>query len=206
MKNSTKDLLRLFADEVHESLSWFHDMATVGGPDETETKAYDGFIPYTDGGFTVTGYADFASAYGSGCVPVAIQDMLDSTLEKCRREFEREHGVDPWEMDDDHELREEWYEYENTWLSEGTTYFYRVRALFYEAGNRHGEEGYRDVDHVYFDAYINTDLEYGRDYIAWAGGNQTHGGWKRVIKADRLNEKAIRKLAEEAINNIGEYA
>lgn len=51
-------------------------------------------------------------------------------------------------------------EYEDTWLTEGGTYFYKVRAMVFSAHNPRNETG---EDEVYILAAINLDFEYGRD-------------------------------------------
>lgn len=56
--------------------------------------------------------------------------------------------------------REELWEVTDHWLTEGATFWYEIRVLYFEDGHRHNTLG---ADQVYTMAGINTDFEYGRD-------------------------------------------
>ncbi len=192
--------------EVLSDLGQFNDVVMT--PDELdpiETEPYSGFIPFTDGGFEIGAYADFRAAHGSGCVPNAIQEMLDSTLKDCAESFVREKGLpegcDPW---DEEEVREEYWDWEDTWLSEGCTYFYKVRAIFYRADNSRNETG---SDEWYFWACLNVDLEYGRDSVPWFsvyGGNpdQCRGEWSETVKAADITPDVLARIRSDIVNAL----
>lgn len=191
---------------------------------DVPNRSYDGFIPYTDGGVEGIGRQDIGSVYGSGAVPNAIQPILESMLKDMDEKWDREnpeHTV-AWlypEKEDDRQLeliegvrhsdlrdevKERYYEFERTWLGEGTTYFYKVRALYYHAGDRQNKTG---EDEVYFFVGINTDLEYGRDYIAWLpymGGKaqQTEWGWERTVKAKDCTPSLLARIMKPALKAL----
>ena len=83
-------------------------------------------------------------------------------------------------------LREEWYEFEDMYLSEGATFFYEIRVLYYERDHRRNNTG---ADEMYVMSGINTDFEYGRE-----SGLET--AIERDIKLARLNETRIRKIVD----------
>lgn len=86
----------------------------------------------------------------------------------------------------------------------GTTYFYKVRCQYYTADNPRNESG---EDEVHFTAYLNTDLEYGRDYIPWlsyTGGkaDQTYGGFGETVPVSELTPERFEELYEEALDAL----
>lgn len=202
-------LAERFVQGVCEELERFDDVYGMK-VEPVETEAYDGFIPYTDGGYDGIAYGLLSYAHGSGSAPAPIQRIIDSTLKDAEAEFERERGIHPDKLERDSELLEDWYEFESNWLSEGGTYFYKVRVLFYRPDNYRNDSGDYEVRMF---AYLNTDLEYGRDSIPWLrcyGSNpdQTTGDWERTMTAAEFNalgNEGIDKLIEEAtahLNNL----
>jgi hypothetical protein len=220
-------LAERFVKGVCENVESFDDVyGTEVEP--VATEAYDGFIPFTDGGFDGVAYGLLSYAHGSGSAPAPIQAIIDSSLRDAESEFEREHGVtveslylqrqemwEQWEAQKtlpgldrpsyppEPELLETWYEFQDSWLSEGGTYFYKVRVLFYRPDNYRNNSGDYEVRMF---AYLNTDLDYGRDSIPWLrcyGKNpdQTTGDWERTMTAAEfiaLGETGIDSLIEEA--------
>jgi hypothetical protein len=79
--------------------------------------------------------------------------------------------------------------------------------MFLDADDRQNETGKPEV---YIDAYLNTDIGYGRDHIAWMphyGGkaNQTVGSFKLTMPADdfaALDDDALEALAIEAVKQL----
>lgn len=223
-------LAERFVEGVCANLERFDDVyGTKVEP--VETEAYDGFIPYTDGGYDGIAYGLLSYAHGSGFAPAEIQAIIDSTLKDAEAAFAEEHGVTvealyqqradmyaEWEQPaipgiekasypPEPELLETWHEFEDSWLSEGGTYFYKVRVLFYRPDNYRNDSGDYEVRMF---AYLNTDLEYGRDSISWMpalGGkaDQTSGTWERTMTAAEFNalgEAGIEALVEEATTHL----
>jgi hypothetical protein len=188
--------------------------------DEVENRSRDGFIPFTDGGFDGLASASMNYAYGSGQVPDAIQPYLDSALKDIETEWDKEHPDKPvaWLYADDSDQltlpgvppsterdlwREKFYEYQDANMSEGGTYFYKVRVLFH--GDQHSSES--GEPEAYFMVGINTDFEYGRDNIPWLAcygqkTQQTQWLWEKTVKIKNLNERRIESLIRQAIKGL----
>lgn len=150
-------------------------------------KSYDGFIPFTNGGFDLTVPTDLMSMYGSGSGPAneIVSKQLDTIIETSQREaleqFVQENKSvfeelfpdadldkpsydvinyhDLYDMDQGN-LAEQLSEYENEYMTEGSTFFYQLRAIYYSADNARNESG---EDEILFLAGTNLDFEYGRD-------------------------------------------
>lgn len=149
--------------------------------------SYDGFIPFTNGGFDLTVPTDLRTMYGSGYGPSnekideylqgviesSQQDALESFVQENKPLFEElmpEVDVDnpTYDMVNYHLLYDKGYgdlaeklsEYEDSYMSEGGTFFYQLRAMYYSADNPRNESG---EDEILFLAGVNTDFEYGRD-------------------------------------------
>jgi hypothetical protein len=94
---------------------------------------------------------------------------------------------------------EKLHDFEREWFQDDI-YFWKVRAMFHAPDDPNNETGEPEV---YFDAYINTDLGYGRDYIGWlscygSNPNQTRGDWKKTYTVARL-EKLIRRFGADKL-------
>lgn len=89
-------------------------------------------------------------------------------------------------------MRESLWEICDGWLTEGSTFFYEITAIFYEAGHRRNNTG---ADEVYIFAGINTDFEYGREK-----GLETVDG--RDFKLARLTPKRIDAIVDALVNKI----
>lgn len=149
--------------------------------------SYDGFIPFTNGGMDLTVPTDLRSAWGSGSFPCnkkvreylegviesSQQDALESFVQENKSVFEKlfpDADLDNPTYDlinyhalydmDRGDLAERLSEIEDEWLSEGATFFYQLRAMYYSADNARNVSG---EDEILFLAGINTDFEYGRD-------------------------------------------
>lgn len=218
----------VFVRKVALCRQWVEDvLESTGGEDvisrdidEVENRSRDGFIPFTDGGFDGIASASMNYAYGSGQVPSAIQPYLDSALrdiEKSWDEENPEHTV-AWLYSDEPEQatlpgippsrerdhwREKFYEHQDANMSEGGTYFYKVRVLF------HGEDhtSVSGEPEAYFMVGINTDFEYGRDSIPWLAyygqkTQQTTWLWEKTVKVKNLTPKRIESLIGQAIKAL----
>jgi hypothetical protein len=206
------ELCRQWAQDVLDVVEGFDDVYSVS-LDEVENRSRDGFIAFTDGGFNGIGTATMSAAHGAGCVPQAIQPYLDKTINDIEREWNEKNPERPvdWLYADNNDservcLREEYQEFEHESLSEGGTYFYKVRVLFYDRSNNSNETGEPEA---FFMVGINTDFEYGRDSIPWLrcygqDPQQTKWLWEKTVKIRDLNARRIASLAKQAIKALGD--
>lgn len=184
--------------------------------EEIEYEPRSGFIPYTDGGHFACLPASIDASIGAGTLPAPVQAIVDRNEPGLIAAWDEAHpatphaafyGADapedlPPELE---EAREAFWDFEHEWWGEGGTYFWKATAQLYAPDNRNnptpGEWS------VYLSAWLNTDLDYGRDYIAWLacyGSNpdQTRGRWEKIMSLARflkLSEARVSALAEEAI-------
>lgn len=212
------DLVRSWIADVIDSVENFDDVYSYDTePEEIENEHRSGFIPWTEGGWIAVLNACLAYAHGSGGGPKAVQPIIDSTLDDAAVAFcEDRKWKLPSEgaaeaawvligaLPDDSDDREAWYEWENEWLFEGGTYFYKVRAIYYMPDNSDNQTGEPEV---YFDAYLNIDFEYGRDSIPWLSAygqntDQTSGTWKRTIPVREITPELIAELTQQAIEAL----
>ena len=100
-----------------------------------------------------------------------------------------------WESVEGRE-REDFYEYEHEFLSEGGEYFLQCTVLYYAANHRRNLTG---KDEVYIFAGVNTDFTYGRER-----GLETT--FERTYALDRLTEDRIRVIIEAAADSINKEA
>lgn len=212
-----RPICRDWAEEVLESLG---DEVYGSRVDEVENKFRDGFIPYTEGGVEGIGYGELSYAHSSGCAPAVIQPYVDQSVKDAEEEWDRqnpEHSISWLYAKDDEDQgdllgksrerehwKEKWYEFEDEWLREGGTYFYKVRCLYFAPGNRHNESGEPEI---FFMVGINTDFEYGRDSIPWlrcygSEPNQNEWVWEAAVKAKDLTPELGEQLAQAAIKQL----
>lgn len=208
--------VRRWAEEVLENVEGFEDVYSTR-IDEVENRSRDGFWAFTDGGFNGIGYGSMGHAHGSGCAPKVVQPYIDSTLAEVEKDWDEKNPTHPtswlfaktedeakqFEMfgpskERDH-WREKFWEIENSAFDEGSTYFYKVRVLFH--GDRH--RSVSGEPEAFFMVGINTDFEYGRDYIAWLpymGGKaqQTEWLWEKTVKVSELTNEMIDTFIAEA--------
>jgi len=214
-----RTLVQKWVEEVLDNVGGFGDVYDTRS-DEIENKSRSGFIPFTDGGFEGIAYASLSAAHGSGSAPAAIQGYIESAQKEAREEWDRQHpeltydaifaetveeagqqplpGFKPSREND--AQREQYWEHEDNWMSEGGTYFYKVRAIFFDQDNSRNESGEPEV---YFMVGLNTDFEYGRDNIPWlacygAKTQQTTWPWEKTVKVDEITDELVETMVEEA--------
>lgn len=156
----------------------------------------DGFYPYTLGGFEAVLCASLGEAYSSGYIPACVQPYVDGTLEEVEKDFCKEYGLKELFPDElTEEQAEKFWEMENRALYDyDSTYFYKVRA-------------WKDKDGtIFFDSYINTDFGYGRDYVSYAGGDKTHGRYKRRFYiSENLSQEQVKRICEQVAREVVKY-
>lgn len=90
-------------------------------------------------------------------------------------------------------LREAFYEYSDEWMTEGSTFFYELRVLFYQGSHRRNACDGRDQISVF--AGINTDFEYGREK-----GLET--AIERDYKLERLTPARVARIVESFADKL----
>jgi hypothetical protein len=216
------ELCRQWTLDVLAEVEGFEDVYSTK-VSEVENRSRDGFIAFTDGGFAGIGTATMDAAYGSGCVPEAIKPYLDreiKDIEEAWNEKHPEHPVDwIYASDEPHPTlpgipasterehwREKFYDFEHESMSEGGTYFYKVRVVFYDRSNSSNETGEPEA---FFMVGINTDFEYGRDSIPWLrcygrDPQCTKWLWEKTVKIKDLSPRRIASLTRQAIKALGD--
>jgi len=182
-------------------------------------KSYDGFMPFTNGGFDLMLATDLMAAYGSGSMPcnekisAYLQGVIESSQQDALEEFVQENksvfeelfpnqDVDNPTYDlinyhklydmDQGNLAEQLSEYEHEYMSEGCTFFYQFRAMYYSADNPRNESG---DDEILFMAGVNLDFEYGRD-----GGLEVT--YENCVPVSLLTIEEIDTIIDEMVDSI----
>jgi len=186
-------------------------------PEPIETEPRDGFWPWTSGGYHMCLPAMLSHHWGTGRVPASLQPMIDEGDRIIANEWARRFPDRPplldciaaWEETDPlHKWHEAACEWEcESWNEDTDCYFWKARVMFLAPGDMQNETGKPEV---YIDAYLNTDLNYGRDHIPWlraygTNPDQTTGSFKRTIPlADfiAMDSAALEALCAEAIASL----
>jgi hypothetical protein len=211
-KSNAHKLALAIADGMKSNDEAIYYYGEDEGIEAIESEPRDGFIPYTSGGFEVCLPASLNSAHSSGRIPAPLQGIIDSWLKDAADEWAREYPGKPSLIDcicgEDEDLSELACEFESEYLcNSDECYFWKARVMFLDADDRQNESGKPEV---YIDAYLNTDIGYGRDHIPWMphyGGkaNQTVGSFKLTIAADdfaAMGDDALETLAIEAVKQL----
>ena len=211
-KSNAYKLALAIADGMKSNDEAIYCYGETEGIEPIESEFRDGFIPYTSGGFEICLPASLYSANSSGRIPAPLQSIIDGWLKDCADDWAREYPEKPSLEDcvcgDDDDLRAEAEEFETDYLcNSDECYFWKARIMFLGADDRQNETGKPEV---FIDAYLNTDIGYGRDHIPWMphnGGkaNQTVGSFKITIPADQfaaLDDEALDALAIEAVKQL----
>lgn len=169
-----------------------HDHAFTTSVEDIERDHVPGFIPYTDGGWTGTATFGFYSE-PSWSVDV-IQPSLEQDYDDMVEAFVAEHGVNPRNDDDDQYWEhDKWQDFQDQWeQSDDTCWFVYARAIFYGAENSRNESG---EDEFFFLLGVNTDFNYGRDYVSYAPSARTHWLYEVAIPVSQLDEATLSAVA-----------
>jgi len=210
------ELCRQWVTEVLETVEGFGDVYGTN-ISEVENRHRDGFIPFTDGGFDGLGYGTLRDAHSTGATPKVIQPYLDSELKEIEKAWDEANpeswlyadhphqptlpGIQPFDAVE--HWKEKFWDFENESMSEGGTYFYKVRVLFH--GDQHSSVS--GEPEAYFMVGINTDFEYGRDNIPWLScygqkTQQTTWLWEKTVKVKSLTLKRIESFTRQAIKAL----
>lgn len=209
----TQEIVSLLAEKIGDADEACFQYPFADRVEKIETEARDGFIPWTHGGHHVCLAAAVSHHQSTGCAPAAIQPYIDEGERMIAEEWARQHPERPalWDCinagpgEPGYEWQGEAEEWEcEAWAHDDDCYFWKARAMIHAPGDLQNESGEWEV---YVDAYLNTDINYGRDHIAWLscyGGNPncTVGDFKRTIPlADfiQLDTAALEAIVNEAI-------
>lgn len=190
-----------------------------------ENQSRDGFFPYTEGGWNAIIHDDLYSCNGSGNVPTLLRATLASELKDCAEEWDRQNPEIPYAelfdstVEDEGQQpllgfaaskeadakREKYYEFENAYMQEGNTFFWKVRVLYYDTDNSRNETGKPEV---LFCVGLNDDFEYGRSHVSWLaspgkGGPGDHWLWEKTVPVEDVTDELLGTLKGEAIAALG---
>lgn len=188
-------------------------------PEKVNHTGYDGFMPYTNGGWDLMMSSTLYNLWSTGTFPeyvptrqfmdrVIDQSLKDSLKDFCENnKAELEKYFTPEQVEkasgDDigyhslyekngGDIAERLSEHEMMWLEEGGTFWYQFRVLYFNSDNSHNESG---EDEVFFLAGVNTDFEYGRDK-----GFDT--SFQQTVKIKDLTVESIEKIIKQMVDSI----
>ncbi len=196
-------------EQLNERVESEYEME--GNLTEVAHEAYDGFIPFTNGGYDLITPVDLSYVVGSGRYPgnakvkkqindavaysyeMALESFCENEADQLRKLFTMEELSNPntdtinyhelYERGEG-ELAERLSETESESLYEGGTFFLQYRVLYFSADNHRNESG---EDELYFMSGVNLDFEYGRDK-----GLETM--YERNVKVSELTPEVIKEV------------
>jgi len=216
-RDALDTLLEMYIEGVNEHVESMDEPYNYDYEiDDIETEHVPGFIPYTQGGKKLTRYATISGAWGSGNGPAKARDIADSCLADFRNEFERDNpgfNLDAvqdlaWKVyrkeatptDEQQAQLDKLSDYENAeseYLSEGGVYFYFITAQLYSPDNWRNPHPDKKAC-VLFRAVVNMDLDYGREFVSYGGGNQNAAEFESCVALPELNKAEIDKAIKGA--------
>ena len=193
------DALYLVKEFVEEMIETVGSDSYGCRVDEVSSEAYDGFIPYTDGGWDGVATFGFYSepAYGTPQIAKFHDQDYDWCLSEFRAENEWEDEEVPEGNDVPLRLSDAWQDYRQEWeCSDESVWFVKVRGLVYGQHHRRNETG---QDEVMLCFGINTDFDYGRDHVSYAPGAGTDWVWERTIPLAEVTEEFLAECRKEIL-------
>ncbi len=182
---------------------------------EVPYKSSSGFIPFTDGGFKITGFINLGYMESSGYMPspkkveAKVEEFIDYEREMAKERFIDDNSEIVAELGEDKinylDLHEAGYEDEADELSEmeyenmsdeTSSFMFELGVFYYEKGNTHGNFA-DEADSVYVYGRINWEAPYyrGGDNNEWVAKNSSD------IKIDP-NSKTFKKQLTDKIRKI----
>jgi hypothetical protein len=203
MEEKAQEYTSNFVEQLIESFHEFDFAENLDDePEEVETEASSGFIPWTDGGHigSVCGFTSRCESTGS--IPTEAQKYIDRDNEDIEKGFCEENNI-KYPLDWDSLTREQehnYYDYESDYYMEEPPFFMNARAFIYNADNSKNEAG--EIE-IYFTTYLCWDFEYNRPYIAWAGGDTTTNTFEKTVKVSdiMLGKVSMESIIKEAIEH-----
>lgn len=147
-----------------------------------------GYIPFTDGGYCACIPALLQYAKGSGHIPKIIEPFLEQAEEDIEREFCERKNIKEIEWDKLTDKDGDLYnEIEYQYFETGSAYFYKVQCY----------KTYENA--INLRVYINTDFDYGRDYISWMPEKEINSkAYYRTFKvSDKWTKENVEKICEQ---------
>ncbi len=183
-----------------------------------ESEPRSGFWPWTSGGSMIVLPAALAHHWGTGNAPAPLQPLLDAGARLIEESWAEQYPdrpsltacitAEPGTPAAEFQSAAERWEVE-AWEADEDVYFWKARAMFLapEDTSFDPDEAPDGGPYVYIDAYLNIDLNYGRDSIGWLRAygsepNQTAGDFKRVIPLAEfvtLDEDGLDAIAAAAL-------
>lgn len=213
IENHIREKLQELADDNHIPENFGY--ALEPEVEEIPHQSYDGFIPFTNGGYRMMLMSDLATVNGTGYGPSnehvrdsieetiadSLQDAVNSFVEDNREALLEHFSGEEIENNDVNyhslydkglgEMAEDLSELEQEWLNEGGQFWYQFQAMFYSADNARNESG---EDEALFLAGVNLDC-YGRP----KGLELTY---QNNVKVSNLTIEAIDAIISEMVESI----
>jgi len=186
---------------------------------EVEHESRPGFIPYTDGGFTVTGFTDISDITGSGYYPKPkeavkiIDQFANNAYEWAKEKFMKDNPDLVEELGEDkinyHDLykadygekAEELSEIEMEYMSgDDSSIMFELGVFYYEKGNTQGNFA-DEADSVYVYGVINWEAPYHRS----GKGNEWIAKNNGAIKIDPNSKTFKKELTDKIRKIVGEF-
>jgi hypothetical protein len=163
--------------------------------EEIEHKSRDGFIAFTNGGYTCSIPFALDSVANGNIFHPAIKECYDSIILDCMRDFISNNELLSEDSDKalyslsegylwgiidiDEETKESYYNFESEYCE--SVYWITVRAIYYDATQDINKKGY-----ILFDLAYNLD-DYGRD-------NKAKNIFSTVLSLDELALETIKDV------------
>lgn len=154
-----------------------------------EDKCVPGFIPFTNGGWN--GVCNFTLNSDAGRSVPIINKYVQRDEEECVRCFMAENDI---ENESDIYDHPDWESYADSWNSDDATWFVYVRACYFTPDNHRNRSGEPEWS---LGVAINTDFDYGRDHVAYAGGACNHWIWEREILDSEVTPALLAEMKTE---------
>lgn len=184
-----QDVLDMLTDVIDDigMDACFTNMETI------EHNHVSGFIPFTDGGWNGVITFDLVSEQAEHNSIIAPYN--DADYKRMVESFCDEHGVstefDYWDHAEWEQFRDDWQ-----YNTDPTNWFVYARAIFYESRNSRNETG---EDEFHFLVGVNTDFNYGRDYVSYAKGAQTYWVYERTVPVSLITKEVLSTVRDEMI-------
>ncbi|MDE2096218.1 MAG: hypothetical protein KGL39_03165 [Patescibacteria group bacterium] len=193
-------------NEIAEFLEHWDSIGVVDVRVEPiEHEAREGFMPFTNGGWSGRAAVLFRDGkdHFKAMSSYAEQDHKDMLCE-FREDLTRKGAVDAFDDASDEDIWNRFSNEAEKWQdgweeSDDDVFFLDFRAVYYAPGNFRNKSGKPEV---YFYAGVNTDFNYGRDSITWAGGNCCVHEYEVEARVSDLSTDRIEQIKQQIINHF----
>lgn len=143
-KDKIKDLL----DNKFNELTSRYEFYDIPENEDIDYKPYDGYIPFTNSGYEISGFTDLYNNWIEDKLPKSCKDILEKNIDKWINEAKQDELTD-------NEIKENERE-----ILEDTNLLFTLRVQFYHANNFHNN--FKNQDSVYIYGEINWEAPYYR--------------------------------------------